>query len=254
PTGKGTLQYLGGPVISNINVVLVLSRNEVRHAAELVPYYMALAGSPYIEWLSEYNTPSQSIGTGSLLYALIKDPLYEAKPNTPYTILDDAEHIRPFFLYMTKTGQISPTENTYYPFHIHGGVTVTKSGEKSCLDFCSYHGAIDLSEIGYSGAKYLYYAVIVDVGDPSCTPCKPGKSSLEHTLVAASGELAGAIVNPTNSKSLGWADPIYGTMDDICEGEVGFIELFSVKQAVQKQWSNQLQQCIVSKKLNAKQV
>ncbi|KAJ3416545.1 hypothetical protein HDV05_001282 [Chytridiales sp. JEL 0842] len=171
--------------------------------------------------------------------------------NSSYTVLDDEKHIRPYLYYLVETGQLIPNENTYIPIHVHNGVKVTRNGEESCVDFCAYHSAIDLSKIGYKKSRYLVYSVIPDINQPSCNAlCKPRTDPFENISILSSKTLVSAMLNPAGSLGdgfVGWTDTVKGDTDVICTGQFGTVKLYSVDKWVQKQWSNERQSCIAQK-------
>ena len=60
------LAYLGGPVLANVSVWTVFWDSTVPNQSDLNGFYSTITSSPYFDWLSEYNTPSQAIGHGQL--------------------------------------------------------------------------------------------------------------------------------------------------------------------------------------------
>jgi hypothetical protein len=65
---SSNLIYKGGPLISNVKVILILwgGSANVRYAAELQKYYGAITSSPWFDILSQYSTSTTTIGRGSL--------------------------------------------------------------------------------------------------------------------------------------------------------------------------------------------
>src|SRR5262249_27080584 len=62
------LDYNGGRVVSHVNVVAVMWGSNVNStvATRIPTFYDTITRGSYMDWLSEYNTPSQVIGRGSL--------------------------------------------------------------------------------------------------------------------------------------------------------------------------------------------
>ena len=152
--GVTKLNYLGGPVISNVNIVPIFygAAGTVDSAIQLPTFYGSIANSTYFDWLSEYNTPTQSIGRGTV------SPPITVTTNLLKS-LDDVKNIQPLLKSLVTSGKITPTANTYYPIHFAPGISVTLGRDKSCVQFCAYHGTIALG-----AGKFLYYGVIPDQG------------------------------------------------------------------------------------------
>ena len=66
-SASAKLTYRGGAVISNVKVYVVQWGPNVwsQGLSTLQGFFQAVPNSPHFDWLSEYNTPSQSIGRGS---------------------------------------------------------------------------------------------------------------------------------------------------------------------------------------------
>jgi hypothetical protein len=61
------IPYNGGKVIQNVKVVSIMWGGEanVRDGSRWESFYQAITNSDYMDWLTEYNTPTQEIGRGS---------------------------------------------------------------------------------------------------------------------------------------------------------------------------------------------
>src|SRR5690242_13096860 len=70
PSGA-KLVYYGGPVISNVKVIAIFWNNSVPSQSTITSFYQTITQSAYLEWLSEYNTQSQTIGKGSLVQSYV---------------------------------------------------------------------------------------------------------------------------------------------------------------------------------------
>jgi MYXO-CTERM domain-containing protein len=229
------LTYYGGPVISHVKVVQVNWNANVRFQSELAAFYTAVVNSRHMDWLSEYNTPSQTIGRGSFLTSVV-DPA----PPTGTTVSDAKIQQEVQRLIMDGTVP-APDADTLYMVHFPPGVRITQGGSSSCQAFCAYHGSF------HSGAQRVYYGVIPDMGGNCSSGC--GSSTpTNNTQVCASHELMEAVTDgavaeaTTNGPPLAWYDdtPNHGEIGDICyqfEGTVDGIY-------VQSEWSNALNDCI----------
>src|SRR5262249_26585150 len=81
PSSSLQLKYYGGPVISNVKVWTIFWNAKTQYQQQLNDFYSGITQSAYFDWLSEYNTPTQKIGRGSLGGSVV-DP----KPPTKTTI------------------------------------------------------------------------------------------------------------------------------------------------------------------------
>src|SRR5262249_6983212 len=71
-SGLANVVYHGGAVISNVKVVQViwgpgtyLPETTSTTSPSVASFLTAITNSPYLDWLSEYDTPNQTIGRGS---------------------------------------------------------------------------------------------------------------------------------------------------------------------------------------------
>ncbi|KAJ3307877.1 hypothetical protein HDU76_004299, partial [Blyttiomyces sp. JEL0837] len=231
----------GGPVIQNVEVHTIFYGN-ANYQTELKAFYTAAVKSPWISWLSEYNTasPAQTIGLGTFGGSYTQSTNLKA-------ILDDTE-IQTFLKGLADGGTITPTANTFYAVHFQPGVTITMGGSTSCVQFCAYHGTISYK------SGYIFYSVVPDQGGNCAGGCGSNSILLNNLCSVSSHELAEAITDAgvglatTNAYPLAWYDNTYGEIGDICNGQQGtFVGGDGVTYTVQKEWSNQKGACIVSK-------
>jgi hypothetical protein len=205
---NGSVVYGGGPVLSNVRLVSVMWGPNVDPtvAIEAAGFYKAVVNSTFMDFLAEYNTPTQRIGRGT--YA----GTFTIAPSNTSTLIQDGD-IGPELAFQIQAGHLpAPNDNTLYVIHFPPGVTIVSGGEVSCVDFCAYHW---WSTQQISGTNQrLVYAVIPDFSPASvCYPGPPGASEgcgdtseFDAVTQAASHEIAEATTDPTGS---GW------------EGEIG---------------------------------
>ncbi|KAJ3301586.1 hypothetical protein HDU76_005704 [Blyttiomyces sp. JEL0837] len=241
------LNYYGGPVIQNVEVTTIYYGN-ANYQSQIDAFYKAIVVSPWISWLSEYNTanPVQTIGTGSFVGS------YKETSNIK-TSLDDANDIQPYLKNLVSTGVIKPNANSYYPIHFAPGISITQGGSGSCSVFCAYHGTIDISSLNV-GTKYLYYGVMPDQGGNCAGGCGSAATTFQNLCSVSSHELAEAMtdaavgIGSSVAYPLAWYDSANGEIGDICNAQQGtFLGNDGVTYTVQAQWSNALGKCIVSK-------
>ena len=237
-TTPPALLYFGGAVIPNVQVYTIFYGN-VNYKDEINRFYNDVVNSSFIDWLSEYNTPTESIGRGSFIGSY-------TYANNIKSSIDDTADITTFLFDLIQSGTIHPNKNTLYTIHLAPNVSVTKQKSKSCVDFCAYHATLDISKI-YKNFPYLYYTVVPDLSGACKGLCGSSLSVFDNTCSIASHELIEAITDPgVGLGKLAWYDPSNGEISDICNMQQSSLIINSVtKYTVQKQWSNSQKNCII---------
>jgi len=152
------LNYHSGRIVSNIQVVEVvygagsyIPQVTSTASPSIATFYDGVLNSPYVDWLSEYNTNNQPtpnsnqvLGRGSFASQATITP--SAVNNG--TVIDDVQ-IQAELSAQIQAGNIpGPTHdaagnnNTYYAIFFPHGKTITLGGAASCQVFCAYHGTI----------------------------------------------------------------------------------------------------------------
>ncbi|KAI8908407.1 hypothetical protein EDD86DRAFT_207598 [Gorgonomyces haynaldii] len=235
---SGNLKYFGGPVIPNVEVHPIFYGSGVQFQDKISGFYAGVVDSAHMDWLSEYNTPTQSIGRGSLGNSI-------SVASSGKSSLDDVNDIQPLLLKLAQSGQIQPNENTYYPIHFAPGISITQGGSKSCQVFCAYHGTIKY------GSGYIFYGVIPDQGGAcaggcgTSTPFNNLCSVSSHELIEAVTDAAVGVATDV-APPLGWYDNTNGEIGDICNAQQGTVVGGNGQTyTVQKEWSNAARKCRV---------
>ncbi|KAJ3142552.1 hypothetical protein HK101_003295, partial [Irineochytrium annulatum] len=220
-----------GPVIANVQINPIYYGN-ANYQAEMNAYYKGVAGSSYITWLSEYNTPTQTIGAGTFGSSYV-----EPSPAAKGT-LDDAKNIQPYLRSLVSKGVIKPSANAYFPIHFAPGYTITMQGSASCSVFCAYHGTIDVSDI--SSTKYLYYGVMPDQGGSCAGGCGTSSAMVNNLRSVSSHELVEAITDPAVGLDvLSWYNDQSGEIGDLCNGKQTTIKgTDGASYTSQQQWDD----------------
>jgi hypothetical protein len=263
------LTYFGGRVVSNIRVVQVLYGNgsylsQVSSTASpsMATFYQGVTNSAYVDWLTEYNTNTQSgtrtnqvIGRGSFAQQVTISP---SATNNGATI--DDSNIQAELTAQIQAGHLpAPTHdaagnnNTYYAIFFPHGKTITQGGSSSCVagGFCAYHGTI----ANVSGFGEVYYGVHPDMqaGSGCETGCGGGAPFANYTSVA-SHEMTETITDAevgiatTFGPPLAWYDQTNGEIGDICNAQQGtIVGGDGVTYTVQQEFSNTANDCIVSR-------
>ncbi|KAJ3074829.1 hypothetical protein HDU98_010098 [Podochytrium sp. JEL0797] len=190
--------------------------------------------------LSSYSTPTQKIGKGKLIGSYVETNVSTA---AKWTVDDWA--LQTYLVGLVKKGVVVPNANSYYPVHFPPGVTVTQTGWVSCVDFCGYHGTVDISKLKIPNTPYLYYGVIPDQSRDCYSECGGSKSVLYNLQTISSHELAESVANPavgvvTKLKApMSWYSTSQGEIGDICDlQEAKATNASGYTFMVQKVWSN----------------
>ncbi|KAJ3024892.1 UNVERIFIED_CONTAM: hypothetical protein HDU68_007676 [Siphonaria sp. JEL0065] len=240
-----SVPYHGGPVVSNIEITTIFYGSGARFQSQINQYYTAIANSPYIDWLSEFNTPTQKIGRGRVVNT------FTETTNIKTHLVDNTD-LHQYFVNLIKAGKITPNNNSYYAMHFQQGTTVDyvwyTNGNPSTCSTCAgcgaWHTFIKLADYGINiaGVPYLYYGVLPDCGGSSYDAV-----SISHELIETISDPAG------DDASIGaWLDTndtSGGEIADKCEfsNVSGTIVGGDGKSyTVAKGWSNVLNTCIVS--------
>jgi hypothetical protein len=220
------LVYNGGPLMPQVKVYTLFWGNawlNPQYASFIDPvnkFFADILQSSLLEQLGEYATQYTSIGKGQLLGT------QTITNSSPPRILPDFL-IRRFIKKQLQNGTMPKVDsNTLIFVYPPPFVRVMQGFSFSCKSFCGYHDAIK---------KSLFYAVIPF---PSCTGCNGGMKIFDALTVTSSHELCEAITDPIPGS--GWYDQQNGEIGDICAWQLKNIDGF----AVQKEWSNQQNQCI----------
>jgi hypothetical protein len=231
-----TLKYYGGPVISNVVVHAVYWGNSTAFQSHLNDFYGNITNSSYMDWLSEYNTPTQTIGRGSFAGGTVITPSHTG------TALQDAD-IQAELSAQMDAGHLpqSDGKNDLYMFHFPPGIKITAPDGQSdsCVVFCAYHGTFK------KGNKVVFYGIHPDLAQTGCNQGCGSSSAQENTTSVASHEMVEAITDAEVGLAtqvgapLAWYNTQQGEIGDICNGKQGQVNGFTV----QLQWSNHANKC-----------
>ncbi len=261
PSGA-TLTYYGGRVVSNVEVVQVLWGQgsyspEVTSTGtpSMASFYTNVVKSPYMDWLTEYNTPNgtrQTIGHGTFLGQYQITPSTNASSVTDDTIQAElSAQIAAGRLPRPSTDSLG-NNNTYYAIFFPSGKTISLGGQGSCQVFCAYHGTVPASQ---SIGEY-YYGVHPDFqsGSGCDMGCGASSKTFNNITSVASHELIETVTDAevgiaaNLAAPLAWYNNSYGEIGDICNADQGsVVGADGVTYTVQKEYSNALKDCIVSK-------
>jgi hypothetical protein len=235
--GGAHFVYRGGPVISSVRIITVFWGANVANQSALDAFYGTIANSPYIDLLTEYDTPTQSIARGSFQTSYV-DP----SPPSGAQITDDQ--------IQTELGQLidqgavpQPDANTLFMIHFPSGVTISMQSGLSCQQFCAYHSSFA------HGGNNVYYGIIPDFSG-GCSSCGGEPDQWGSTTVVSSHEVAEGITDPNigvanqtqDEHQLGWYDDTYDEIADVCQGQSFTLDGYRVT----KLWSNKASACVAA--------
>jgi hypothetical protein len=250
------LTYYGGPVVSNVQVVVVFWGSNVSPVVTtgIYNFYSTVVDSTYLDLLYENSTvglpgttTNQKIGHGSVL-----GPITITPSSTATTITDT--FIQTEIANQIAAGHLPPpsfdsqgNSNTLYALHFPPGVTISQGGSNSCVSggFCAYHGT------AYSSQNQVFqYSVLPDFGAGGGCDTGCGNSTEFNNITSVSShELAETITDAqvgfatTNAPPLAWYDATNGEIGDICNALQGLVMAHGKTYTVQEMWSNQQGVC-----------
>ncbi len=237
PSGA-SLKYFGGPVISNVKVYAVYWGANVQHQDHINAFYPAVLDSAYMDWLSEYNTPTQQIGRGSFGGAVVDTTAPSGSSVTDSQIQAEIGKL-------IDAGKLPANDgNNLYMMYFPPGTTITgpHGAGTSCVQFCAYHGTLQ------KNGKNGYYGVMPDQGGACASGCGNGTAQDNLTEVS-SHELIEAVTDgavglaTVAGPPLAWYDTSNGEIGDICGGHSAVVAGFTV----QLEWSNKIKKCTATR-------
>jgi hypothetical protein len=220
------LTYHGGSVIDHIQVTPIFWNSSSNFQNELPKFYADVTNSAYMDWLSEYDTGSHSLGRGAASAGFVDSQ------KTKGTIDDSA--IQTYITNLVASGNVpAPTADSYYPIYFPPGMTITMQGSSSCVQFCAYHGTT---------TGNVKYGVIPDIGSGGCeSGCGSSGSTLNNTTSVSSHEMIETNTDPgVGQNDIGWYDDTNGEIGDICNAQLGSANGWTV----QLEWSNAQKACV----------
>jgi hypothetical protein len=262
PPSNVTMGYLGGHVVSHVEVVVVLWGDvDPSVAATMAAFFRTITASPYLDWLGEYDTEGatvvpagtgmgthQHVGRGSYVKTVALAPaagtgnLLDADVRTELA-RDIASGLLPAPAVDPEGGV-----DTLYVVYLPPGASLVGPGAAgiSCVNYCAYHDTLTVDGVDPG----VPYAVIPDMTAGACTEGCGAGPTLDLYTQNSSHELVEAITDPEVGLAPGrapvfpraWDDPADGEIADVCDepGQVDTVAGYRVQRA----WSARRQRCI----------
>jgi hypothetical protein len=239
------LSYHGGRVLSHVKVDIVVwgswsysSTVPLAGHRSITSFASGITASPYIDWLREYNTPTQQIGRGTL------DAVFTVAPPAAANghVITNAQ-IQSALAQMVGAGTLpKPSADRLYVVFFRRGQVIARPEGDSQHHFCAYHDtrSYALHPINYAVIPY-------EVGNAGC---RAASTSFDSLTTITSHELIEAITDPgVGLHRLAWYDPLYGEIGDICAHSSlpgGVTGGDGVRYVVQREWSNRRRSCVLT--------
>jgi hypothetical protein len=236
------LTYYGGRVLSHVKVDVVVwgswsydTSVPLTGKRSIASFAGGITNSRYIDWLREYNTPTQQIARGTF------DGVYTVHPagfdNGP--VVTDAQ-IKSTLTLLINTGKLpKPTTDRVYIVFFRKGQRISRPEGDSQTAFCAYHDTMS-----YPLHSVYYAAIPYELNNRGC---RPTAFPLDIVTTITSHELVESITDPgIGLHRLSWYDKANGEIGDICAhtstaGSV--VGGDGVHYVVQREWSNRLRSC-----------
>lgn len=184
--------------------------------------------------------------TGDLLASLNQYSLPGGEPllpgqfvNVEFPVIDadvppivDDEWIRKLiFERVVVTPQVNHKRDSLYFLLTPPNVEVVRSGQRSCVHFCAYHGMIGTPAVD-APIPPIFYAV---VPYPGCSGCGKEVSILQSLTAITSAELINAVTDPVYG--WGWFDPSHGEVADVTAGQTESVTRGMHQFRIRQVWS-----------------
>jgi hypothetical protein len=215
------LTYHGGPVIAHVKLHTLFWNADTANQSALNTFYTDIVNSPYMDWLAEYSTSTQSIGRGQFIGSTL-----DTSPPSGSSFSDD--DVATEIDRLIDAGSLpEPDADTLYMVHFPSYVTVYLGSSPSCSSWLAYHSTY------IRNGREVPYGVMPDCydGDFSSTTSVTGHELIESITDPGVGE-----------KDLDWYDDNLsdGEIGDICEPDAGTVDGYTVALG----WSNTLGACV----------
>lgn len=240
------LIYRGGRVLGHVKVDVVVwgswsygSSVPLSGRRSVTSFLSGITASPYLDWLREYDTPTQHIGRGSIegVYT-VQPPAADNRATVTSTQI--ASGLRA----LIAAGRLpKPTTSRLYVVFFRNGQVISTPFGNSRDDFCAYHDTMSYA------SSPAYFAVVPY--EQRHRGCEPASTQFDNVTTILSHELVEAITDPGIGLGLiAWYDRTNGEIGDICAGVSSPAPVIGgdgVRYVVQREWSNHSRSCIVTR-------
>ncbi len=266
------LTYFGGPVISNVHVVIVFWGTNVDPVVTtpgtIDQFFADITNSRYYDLLTEYSTvgvtgagssptsSNQTIGRGQFDATVTIIPSACPGGPTPCTLSDN--QIQAELTSQLAAGHLPPPVKdaqgiieTFYMIYFPPGVHINLGTAPSCAagGFCAYHS---------NTSSLVPYGVLPDFGPASgCQAPHCGNGTeFQNITAVTSHEMSEAVTDAQVGSAnilgppLAWYDPSppptpdLGEIADICGGQVATVSAGAHTYTVQLEFSNLQNDCV----------
>ncbi|KAI9365429.1 hypothetical protein DFJ73DRAFT_807710 [Zopfochytrium polystomum] len=230
-----SFKYHGGPIVTNVQIYPIYYGG-FAFADVVADVYSQIVTSPYFSILSEYNTPTQTFGFGSVAGSKTVSS-DSALPSPTITESD----LKKYLMNLAKSNQLPMSTNLYVPFHLSKDYKFLDSTDSS--DFCGYHGELDTSSLNVN-TNWITFGVLPDITSiPGCgtVPQDAITQTLTHELIEV-------LTDPLASPNLAWYDLTNkdgGEIADLCYGTGQNYTFANGKTyTIEMSWSNTYGKCL----------
>jgi uncharacterized repeat protein (TIGR01451 family) len=267
--GGAHLTYFGGPIISNVQVVVVFWGPNVTSAVTangtIDQFYTDITSSRFFDLLTEYstagatgpppsgtNSSNQTLGRGTFAGKFTITPA--VCPGPAACTVTDAQIQTELIRQINNSVLPAPQTdahgiiNTYYAIYFPPNVTIALDATtRSCVigGFCAYHS---------NTGNLVPYGVLPDFAPPSaCSTGCGGGTQFQNITAVSSHELSEAVTDAQVGSAtvfgppLAWYNgptPNLGEIADICDGQDTLVNAGSATYMVQRDFSNVQNDCV----------
>ncbi len=240
------LTYRGGPVLGHVKVDVVVwgkwsytSAVPLKGPRSISSFLGGITASKYVDWLSEYDTPTQHIGRGSI------EGVYTVHPPAAddHTTVTSGQITHALHALINAGNLPKPSAGRLYVVFFRSGQVISTPFGNSQNDFCAYHDTMT------HGSSTAYFAVMPY--EVNTRGCRPASTTFDSVTTVVSHELVEAITDPgVGLDRLAWYDRNNGEIGDICAGVSAPASVTGgdgVGYVVQREWSNRSHACIATR-------
>ena len=228
---SNNLQYNGGPIMSKVKMVAVTWGAGVDPVtvSKIGPFFSAIANSTMMDMLTEYNTPTQTIGHGTF------ESLVQISPKNKSKSLSDSDIQKELTAQIASKALPATDADTMYMIYFPAGFRISLDGITSCQDFCAYHN---------NTSQNVIYGVMPDVNHDGCeTGCGGNAEPFANTTGVTSHEFIEAVTDPLPSAQGAWQSPDGSEIGDLCVAQPTNLVAGNITYTIQQEYDNSISSC-----------